>query len=98
MNRKIALLCAALWLMVFVPLLAQTSAAPEHDKTKNHQSSPADADADRGSRVFQENCSRCHHAPQGFPQQISGTILRHMRVRASLSADDEKALLHFMNP
>jgi cytochrome c5 len=51
-----------------------------------------------GERVFQQNCSRCHTAPEGFPASISGTIVRHMRVRASLSQQDEEQLLHFLNP
>jgi cytochrome c5 len=51
-----------------------------------------------GERVFKENCSRCHDAPQSFSPQISGTVIRHMRVRASLSEQDEKAILKFLNP
>ena len=53
---------------------------------------------DEGQRVFQQHCSRCHASPEGFSPRISGTILRHMRVRASLSQHDEEALLHFFNP
>jgi cytochrome c5 len=51
-----------------------------------------------GQVVFEQNCSRCHNAPQGFSPRISGTVVRHMRVRAGLSAEDEKALLRFFNP
>jgi cytochrome c5 len=53
---------------------------------------------DEGERIFQQNCSRCHNAPEGFSPRISGTIVRHMRVRASLSKHDEEELLHFFNP
>ena len=51
-----------------------------------------------GDRVFAQNCSRCHTAPDGFSPNISGTVVRHMRVRASLSQHDEQQLLHFLNP
>lgn len=51
-----------------------------------------------GERVFQRNCARCHDAPEGFAPRISGTIVRHMRVRANLSERDERALLRFLNP
>lgn len=51
-----------------------------------------------GQRVFTENCSRCHNAPQGFSPKIAGTVSRHMRLRANLSAEDERALLRFFNP
>lgn len=56
------------------------------------------AGQERGQQVFAQNCSRCHNAPQGFSSHISGTIARHMRVRASLSEADYKALLRFLNP
>jgi mono/diheme cytochrome c family protein len=55
-------------------------------------------DLDRGQQVFNQNCSRCHNAPEGFSPSISGTIARHMRARANLSEADYKALLRFLNP
>jgi cytochrome c5 len=51
-----------------------------------------------GERIFAQNCSRCHTAPDGFSSRISGTVARHMRVRAGLSKQDEEALLRFFNP
>jgi mono/diheme cytochrome c family protein len=52
----------------------------------------------RGEQVFHQNCYRCHQEPRGFSPSVSGTIAKHMRVRASLSAEDYKALLKFLNP
>jgi cytochrome c5 len=54
--------------------------------------------AGEGERIFEQNCSRCHNAPEGFSTRISGTIVRHMRVRASLSQHDEQELLRYLNP
>jgi cytochrome c5 len=51
-----------------------------------------------GERIFAQNCSRCHNAPDGFSPRISGTVVRHMRVRAQLSQHDEQELLRFLNP
>lgn len=51
-----------------------------------------------GERVFKQNCFRCHAEPEGFSPSISGTIVRHMRVRASLSQREEEQLLQFLNP
>ena len=51
-----------------------------------------------GQQIFEQNCSRCHNAPEGFSPSIAGTIVRHMRVRASLSQEEEKELLRFFNP
>lgn len=82
-----------------IPVLAQTDAARTNGKKKAPLRGPtSSAQIARGQKVFEQNCSRCHNAPQSFPPQISATIIRHMRVRASLSAADERALLRFMNP
>jgi cytochrome c5 len=51
-----------------------------------------------GDRVFAEHCARCHNAPEGFSPRIAGTITRHMRVRANLSPEEERAILRFFNP
>jgi cytochrome c5 len=71
----------------------QPTAAPKqpakHDNAAVHS---------EGERIFEQNCSRCHNAPDGFPPSISGTVVRHMRVRASLSRHDEEELLRFFNP
>jgi mono/diheme cytochrome c family protein len=70
-------------------------------KQSNSQPTPpahATQEEDPGQRVFEQNCARCHNAPEGFPASITGTIVRHMRVRASLSEEEEKELLHFFNP
>jgi len=80
-----------------IALAAQQNSAPVSAK----QTAPAQSTAhpqDEGERVFEQNCSRCHAAPEGFSPRISGTIVRHMRVRASLSRHDEQALLRFLNP
>lgn len=59
---------------------------------------PMGQSSDDGGRIFAQNCSRCHNAPEGFPPRISGTIVRHMRVRAGLSQHDAEELLRFFNP
>ena len=84
---------------VLIPALAQTEAKTRTKKSEAAQATSAGTDdSARGQKVFEQNCSRCHNAPEGFPPQISGTIVRHMRVRASLNAADERATLRFLNP
>jgi cytochrome c5 len=71
---------------------AQTDSQPQTAPSKAGQVHS------EGERIFAQNCSRCHTAPDGFSPRISGTVLRHMRVRAQLSQHDEKELLRFFNP
>ena len=59
---------------------------------------PASVPNNRGEQVFAQNCSRCHMPPMSIPPRVTGTILMHMRTRARLSREDEKALLEFMAP
>ena len=51
-----------------------------------------------GETKFRQNCSRCHNAPEELPTRITGTVLLHMRVRASLSEADQQAILHYLAP
>jgi len=71
-----------------------TAPAKKGSAATAHNSQPED----EGERIFNQNCSRCHWAPDGFSSRISGTVLRHMRVRASLSQHDEEELMRFLNP
>jgi cytochrome c5 len=91
--------------MLFVaalPLLSQTAkdkAAPATPMHKQAGNTSAQTTKEHdGQQVWEQNCSRCHNAPQGFSSRISGTIVRHMRVRAGLSKQDEQALMRFLNP
>jgi len=78
------------------------TANPPTQASQSSSTKPASASSpqhvDDGQRVFEQNCSRCHTAPEGFSPKISGTIVRHMRARASLSRRDEEAILKFFNP
>jgi mono/diheme cytochrome c family protein len=80
-------------------LAAQQNGAPVTAPSKTAPAAKrAVQQPDEGQRVFQQHCSRCHTAPDGFSPRISGTVVRHMRVRASLSQHEEQELLRFFNP
>jgi mono/diheme cytochrome c family protein len=84
----IGLFCTASSLSAQAPPAADKPPAATH--TAPHISD--------GQRVFEQNCSRCHNPPDGFSPRISGTVVRHMRVRANLSEADMKALMKFFHP
>jgi cytochrome c5 len=100
MKRSSVLLSCLGGAVAILPLCAQPRAskagAQAPPAQANHASSPADSSP--GERVFKQDCSRCHDAPQSFSPQISNAIVRHMRVRASLRQHDERQILHFLNP
>jgi cytochrome c5 len=97
----------AITVMLSVSMLAsqavrsQSEQKNEASKTSAKKTASARVDPQQqpeGERIFQQHCSRCHNAPEGFSPRISGTIARHMRVRASLSKHEEEELLRFLNP
>ena len=74
-----------------VPKPAGTAAKPATKAASTNQPNV-------GERKFNANCGRCHSFPQQLSPTITGTVVRHMRVRANLSADDEKDILKFLAP
>jgi mono/diheme cytochrome c family protein len=57
-----------------------------------------DADSMRlqGEQRFRANCGRCHAAPQKFPPRMMATVIRHMRVRATITDQDMRLVLFYM--
>jgi cytochrome c5 len=76
----------------------QTDSSPQTPKAQRNPQKSQAANSDRGQQVFKQNCYRCHQEPEGFSPSISGTIAKHMRVRAGLSDEDYRALMKFLNP
>lgn len=82
--------------------LASSVFAGSPAKGKDASAAPTihltDADAMRvaGEQRFHANCGRCHNAPQKFPPRMMATVLRHMRVRATITADDQRLILFYM--
>jgi cytochrome c5 len=97
MRMKITSGCAALALMSVLYVVAADAPHPGSPTTPVAQSS-AQADAMRleGEKRFRANCGRCHAAPQKFPPRMMATILRHMRVRATITDEDMRLVLFYM--
>jgi mono/diheme cytochrome c family protein len=60
------------------------------------QPNSADEMRVEGENRFRANCGRCHAAPQKFPPRMMATVLRHMRVRATITAEDRRLILFYM--
>ena len=78
--------------------VGQPDSPPQQSKNKASAKAVHASSRDRGQQVFEQNCARCHNAPEGFSSSISGTVAMHMRVRAGLSDADYKALRQFLSP
>jgi cytochrome c5 len=94
-------LFAGLGILPALPAISAQQSQPQKSQPAAQHPEKAQAptaDESNGEKKFKQNCSRCHEAPQSFSPRITGTILRHMRVRASLSQQDEREILRFLNP
>lgn len=71
---------------------------PNHDASAVPVVHPSDADTMRiqGEQRFRANCGRCHAAPHKFPPRMMATVVRHMRVRATITAEDQRLILFYM--
>lgn len=104
MNARRPMLLLALLLAASTLPLAGMAAGQEEAKTTN----PAPAANARvqheedenaraeGERRFHANCGRCHQSPHKFPPRMMATIVRHMRVRATITDDDMRLILRYM--
>lgn len=51
-----------------------------------------------GATVWADNCSRCHNLrpPSEFSADEWEVVVHHMRVRATLTADETRAIVKFL--
>jgi cytochrome c5 len=72
---------------------AKDSAAPTISAEQSAQDENMHVD---GEKRFRSNCGRCHAAPPKFPPRMMATIVRHMRVRATITDQDMRLILRYM--
>ncbi len=106
MKARIAILTCGLFLGSLIsPSLFDTSLAQaEGPSAKKVATAPvvapsygADTMRIQGEQRYRANCGRCHAAPRKFPPRMMATVLRHMRVRATITDEDMKLVLFYMS-
>lgn len=93
-------MCAVLVLCTLCFALCAFAGTPLGKKNDGSTSVVNVSDADMmriaGEQRFRANCGRCHAAPQKFPPRMMKTVLRHMRVRATITDQDMRLVLFYM--
>jgi cytochrome c5 len=94
------------FIAITVLLLALMASAGTAGKSSDKDAASANAPAIHpvqddsmrleGEKRFHSNCGRCHSAPPAFAPRMMATIVRHMRVRATITDDDMHLILHYM--
>jgi cytochrome c5 len=102
-KSKLFIATTFLTFVVSLALLASAgTAGKSSDKDAASASAPANAAVQddpmrfEGEKRFHANCGRCHSAPPRFAPRMMATIVRHMRVRATITDDDMHMILHYM--
>ena len=89
-------------LLLFCLTLAAAAKTGDKDKGKDASAAvvshnmPDDTMRLEGEKRFHSNCARCHAAPPKFAPRIMATIVRHMRVRATITDEDTRLILRYM--
>jgi cytochrome c5 len=84
--------------LALISVLCIATDSPHSGPTIPVAQNSVQADAMRvaGEKTFHANCGRCHAAPQKFPPRMMATIVRHMRVRATITDEDMRLVLFYM--
>jgi len=101
MKTKLAMLVCALALASVVYVSMARAEEPSAKKNLTIATVTRSAGADdmrvQGELRYRANCGRCHAAPRKFPPRMMATVLRHMRVRATITDEDMKLVLFYMS-
>ncbi|HXY07306.1 MAG TPA: cytochrome c [Terriglobales bacterium] len=90
---------AAIWLLALMSVIGVAAAPPRTNTSTTpvvRNSAEAETMRLQGEKRFRANCGRCHAAPQKFPPRMMATIIRHMRVRATITDEDMRLVLFYM--
>jgi mono/diheme cytochrome c family protein len=100
-KKRIAILICGLALAsVTYASLARAEAPSGKKETATApvaRSYEVDAMRVQGEQRYRANCGRCHAAPRKFPPRMMATVLRHMRVRATITDEDMRLVLFYMS-
>ena len=88
--------CAAL-LFCTLATAHQKQDKPQAAPAANAQMNAASQSAE-GEKLFRTNCGRCHNPPESLSPREVRAVVRHMRVRAVLTDEQERLIVKFLAP
>jgi mono/diheme cytochrome c family protein len=96
MKIKVIVMTGSLALISVVCGAASPSRKSASETPIAHNDADSEAIRLEGEQRFQANCGRCHAPPHKFPPRMMATIVRHMRVRATITDEDMRVILYYM--
>jgi len=95
MKRRVLLAFVTFGLAIFAVCVGQAKSPKDQNAPPAKSSKPAPSE---GEKRFRTNCGRCHNPPEDISPREARAVVRQMRVRAMLSAEDEKLILAYLAP
>lgn len=100
---RVALTCLSIGCLFYAVRLtpAQSAQAQAQTKPSRGKSKPSPAPGggeSEGEIRFEAHCGRCHNPPEDLSPREARAVIRQMRVRAMLSAEDERLILKYIAP
>jgi mono/diheme cytochrome c family protein len=90
-------LCCFTFLFCTLAAAQQKQNKPQTGPSTNAQALPPSRTAE-GEKLFRVNCGRCHNPPESLSPREVRAVVRHMRVRAVLTDEQERAIVKFLAP
>jgi len=97
MKRPHVIWVLLLWAMS-AGLCAPAQSDTKQAQPKSQPVAAGSASSREGEKRFQTHCGRCHNPPESLSPRVARAVVRHMRVRARLSSEDEKLILQYIAP
>ena len=92
-------------ILLIVLLLISVGVAAQNSTSQPQASTPAPPaakspaiESEQGEKRFQSQCGRCHTLPEDLSPREAKAVVRQMRVRANLTAEDERLILKYLAP
>jgi cytochrome c5 len=100
MKPPVAACLCFLGLIAVVVAAAAQSPNPQQQpaSSKTMVASTAANESAEGEKRFEIHCGRCHTPPENLSPREVRAVIRQMRVRANLSAEDERLILKYLAP
>ena len=96
MKRALLSLCMLAAAAVWAGERKTDSAEPASSTAAVVSNPQHDNDRLEGERRYRTNCGRCHQPPHKYPPRMMATMIRHMRVRATITDEDMRYIVAYM--
>jgi cytochrome c5 len=96
--KSLSIAAAAMFLLLASTLVVLAQKPAPQERPRQPKTAAAGNESAEGEKRFEMHCGRCHVPPDDLSPREAKAVLRQMRVRANLSAEDERLILKYLAP